>query len=212
VRPDDVAARVSGVVLAAGSSRRMGRTKQLLRVGDRPMLVHVVAAALESELSELVVVLGAAAEEIRENLVPWTGERLRIVVNEAYAEGMSTSLRCGVAACDARSEAAAVLLGDQPGIEASLIDHMLRVFSGRRPSILRPVHRGSHGERVPGHPVLLARAVWPLLDHLEADEGARALMQQRPDLVQMVEVASCVPADVDTLEDYRRICAGTAAR
>jgi len=198
--------RVSGVILAAGSSVRMGRPKQLLRVGDRTLLEHVIDAAMASRLSDIVLVLGARAGEVRSSLRVSGCERLRSVVNEAYERGMSTSLRCGLATCDAGSEGAAILLADQPGIGPALINSMLDAFGCRRVPIVRPVFRGPEGEAVPGHPVMLARSIWPMLDTLDGDEGARALIARNPELLQTVEVRADVPVDIDTLDDYRRVC------
>ena len=206
VRSDASMMRVSGVILAAGSSVRMGQPKQLLRVGDRTLLDLVIAAALGSRLSEVVVVLGASAEQVRSSVRTEETERLRIVVNGAHARGVSTSLRCGVAACDPRSEGAAILLADQPSIDSGRIDSMLDAFAARGARIVRPVFHRHDGAAVPGHPVLLARSVWPLLDTLEGDEGARALIARNPELLETVDVRGDEPEDVDTMDDYRRVC------
>jgi len=198
---------VSGVILAAGSSVRMGQPKQLLRVGGHTFIDLVIDAALGSGLSEVSVVLGAYAEQVRRSIRAAESERLRIVVNEEHARGVSTSLRCGLAACSPSSEGAAILLADQPGIDSTLIDSMLAAFATRRAPIVRPVFQGADGTAVPGHPVLLARSVWPLLETLDGDEGARALIARHPDLLETIDVPTGAPRDVDTMDDYRRVCA-----
>ena len=119
---------LTGVVLAAGTSVRMGRPKQLLPLGDRCLLQRVVDAALASRLDEVIVVLGHRAEEIRAAIVLPGDGRARAVVNPDFARGQSTSLQRGVRAADARSQAVAVLLGDQPGVTAGLIDRVAAAF------------------------------------------------------------------------------------
>src|SRR5690349_3849237 len=209
---------VSGIVLAAGAATRMGRPKQLLELGGRPILLHVLDAALASSLSEIVLVLGARAHEIRTAIVdagiavesiaeahtpaapPKRG--VRILVNEDFTQGMSSSLRRGVHACSERAEAAAILLGDQPGIEAPLIDRTIDAFAKTRAPLTRPMFRSARGH-VPGHPVVLARNIWPELDMLRGDEGARTLFTRSPERVHEVLIPTEPPADIDTLEDYR---------
>jgi molybdenum cofactor cytidylyltransferase len=202
---------VSGVVLAAGASTRMGRPKQLLPVGDRCLLRRVLDAALASRLDEVIVVLGHRADEIRDalaldSLAPDAGGRARVVVNSEHADGQSTSLRCGLRAADERAQAVAVLLGDQPAVGAELIDRVVAAFLAAAAPLARPVYPDAGG--APGHPVLLARRIWPELDGLTGDGGARALMAARPEWLLEVAVAGQPPADVDTLEDYQRVASG----
>ena len=193
---------VSGVVLAAGAATRMGRPKQLMQLGGRSILSHVLDGALQSQLSEVVLVLGAREQEIRAGLALPPDSRVHVIVNDDFAHGMSTSLRCGLRACDPRAEAAAVLLGDQPEIDAALIDRVLTAFAKARAPLTRPMFRAASAY-VPGHPVVLARSVWPELDMLHGDEGARVLFTRAPERVHEVLIPVSPPADIDTLEDYR---------
>ena len=129
VREDDAPVVWAGIVLAAGSSQRMGTPKQLLPLGGRPLLEHVVAAACGSRLEQVVVILGADHELIRQR-VDWG--RARVMVNPDHALGMSSSLRTGLAALDSDVASAVVILGDQPGISSELVDRMLDVHAGSR--------------------------------------------------------------------------------
>ena len=117
----------AGLVLAAGASRRMGRPKQLLPVGGRPLLEHVVAQASASRLDEVLVVLGASADAIRGQV---DFGRARTLVNPGHASGMSSSLRVGLAALGAGVERAVVILGDQPAVSAELLDELLDLQAG----------------------------------------------------------------------------------
>jgi molybdenum cofactor cytidylyltransferase len=197
---------LTGVVLAAGASTRMGRPKQLLPLGDRFLLQRVVDVALASRLDEVIVVLGHRAEEIRAAIRLPDGGRARAVVNPDFASGQSTSLQRGLRAADARSHALAVLLGDQPRISADLIDRVAEAFLSAGAPLARPVYPDAGG--VPGHPVFLARRVWPQLATLSGDRGARALVSARPDWLLEVSVAGDPPPDVDTWEDYQRAASG----
>ena len=241
---------LSGIILAAGASTRMGRAKQLLPLENRPLLQHVVDAAAASCLDEIILVLGHRAEEIRAAIHRPT--RVRVEVNADYLEGQSTSLRTGLRAASPRAEAAAVLLGDQPRVTAQLIDRVAAAFANSAACVVRPVysetvdflansastssaravgdsfhskskHSSAHpelvegsasrlsipssgigGRGVPGHPVFLARRIWPDIEELRGDQGARALLDAHPEWLLEVAVAGEeAPHDVDTWEDYR---------
>jgi len=195
---------VVGLVLAAGAARRMGRPKQLLPLGGRALLQHVVDAAAASALGDVVIVLGHEADAIEAALrLP---ARARVVRNPDHAEGQSTSLRHGLAAAPADATAAAVLLGDQPGIGPAVIDAVLAGFATAGTAAVRPVWRGADGRAHPGHPVVLGRALWPAVAELRGDRGARALFERHPEWVTPVAMAGEPPADVDDDEDYRRAC------
>jgi len=213
-----VAAFLSGVVLAAGTASRMGSPKQLLPLRGRPLLQHVVDAAAASCLDEIVLVLGHRAAEIEAALQLPVGRAVRVVVNDGYAEGQSSSLKAGLRAADARAAGAAILLGDQPGVTATLIDRVAAAFGSAAVPVVRPVWRGKMDEmdtmdgmdagaglearRVPGHPVVLARRIWPELERLRGDQGARVLIAARPEWVLEVEIEGVPPADVDTPGEY----------
>jgi len=196
---------LSAVVLAAGSSTRMGRPKQLLPFGDRPLLQVVVDAALASCIQEIVVVLGDHADEIREALRLSERDRVRVVVNPDYRLGQSTSLRLGLRSLDRRVDAAAVLLGDQPGVTTALIDRVARESGRSDAPIARPVYRNDAGDRIPGHPVFLARRIWGQVERLRGDQGARSLIKANPDWLAEIPVEGKLPRDIDTPEDYRAI-------
>ena len=195
---------LSGIILAAGGSTRMGRPKQLLQLAGKPLLQHAIDAAAASCLDEVIVVLGDRAEEIKSALRLSPGGKVRIVVNEEYSKGQSTSLRLGIRSADARSTVAAVLLGDQPFVTARLIDKIAAAFRTGDSPITRPVYVAANGDVVPGHPVLIARRVWPDVERLEGEEGARALLAAHPDWLREVRMDGVPAADIDTEADYQR--------
>lgn len=186
----------------------MGQPKQLLPLHGRPLLQHVVDAAAASCLDEIIVVLGHRAEEIRAALI--CPQHLQVVVNSEWAEGQSTSLRAGLRAASADAVAVAVLLGDQPFVNATVIDAVGAAFLGANPCMARPVYTTGDGSRVPGHPVFLARRVWSDVETLRGDQGARALLSPHPEWLLEVPMEGDAPADIDTWEDYRYTIAAAA--
>jgi len=182
----------------------MGRPKQLLPLRGRCLLQRVFDEAISSRLDEIVLVLGHRADEVRAALQLPAGTRARSVVNADWSLGQSTSLRLGLRSAAPQAAAVAILLGDQPGVKAALIDHVARAFLDAGLPAARPVYSGAGGSRVPGHPVFLARRIWPEVDALGGDEGARALLAARASWLLEVPVEGPPPADIDTWEDYQR--------
>jgi molybdenum cofactor cytidylyltransferase len=189
---------VTGIVLAAGTSSRLGRPKQLLDLAGRSVLQHVVETLHSAPVDEIVVVLGHRAEEIA-TAVPLS-DRVRLATNPDFASGQSTSLRAGLLAAGDRSQAAVILLGDQPGMRAEAVTAVIEAWgSGRGPAV-QATYRG-----VPGHPVLFDRSVWADLEGAEGDEGARGLLASHPQWRALVEVGGSPPLDIDNEEDYARV-------
>lgn len=196
-------APVAAIVLAAGSSRRMGQPKQLLPIAGRPLLQHVLDAAAAAAVDEIIVVLGHEAAAIRAAVrLP---ANARVAVNERHAAGQGTSLACGLAAARGDATAAVVLLGDQPHVTSALVDEVLAAFFAGMAAVVRPVWHDAHGAKRPGHPVVLARAIWPAVAELVGDGGARVLFEAHPEWVHELPMAGHPPDDIDDLADYRRV-------
>ena len=188
---------ISGVVLAAGTSSRLGRPKQLLELEGRPLLQHVVEAAAASGLDEVIVVLGYESERIASALTLPPGTR--VVVNRDYEAGQSTSQRAGQGTEDPEAKAAAILLGDQPRLTPPAISKVLDAFRASEATIVRALWQGT-----PGHPVVLARSEWDSIKNLKGDTGARDLVATSA-RVEVVEMGEPPLEDVDTREQYERL-------
>lgn len=197
----------AAIVLAAGSSSRLGSPKQLVELDGRPMLETVVAAVAAWPVDEVVVVLGSAAEEILEAVD--LGDAT-VVVNEGWDEGIASSIRVGldVLTRDPSWERVFIVLGDQPRIPTDIPERLLTVAEdSHRPAVV-PVYRYERG-----NPVLFERSLWPRLMTLEGDSGAAALLRTHPDWVEEVRFDHLPPRDVDTssdVADLRRGSRGSA--
>lgn len=192
---------VSGIVLAAGSSSRLGQPKQLLDLEGRPLLQHAIDAVEGAGLFDVVVVLGHRADDVAAAVT--MSEGTRVVVNPDYAEGQATSLRTGLQAADPKSKAAIVLLGDQPAVDAASLRALADAYERTESPIVQAAYSGR-----PGHPVLFDRSLWADLEAIEGDKGARDLLKDNPEWVVKVELGGEVPRDLDTWQDYERLKEG----
>jgi molybdenum cofactor cytidylyltransferase len=189
---------IAAIILAAGSASRMGQPKQLLDWGGRALVRVVAEHALAARLDRVLVVVGAAGDEVAAALA---GLPVEIVENQAYAEGQSTSLRAGVAALGPEVSAALVLLGDQPFVTPAIVERIADEWRMSGAAIVAPVYRGQRG-----NPVLFARAVFDQLLAIKGDQGARAILAADPARVRTVAFDDDRPlADIDTPEDYERL-------
>jgi molybdenum cofactor cytidylyltransferase len=194
-------ARVGAVILAGGSSTRMGSAKQLLPLGDSTVLERTITNVRGAEMNEIVLVLGASAETIRRQLPLSLLEGLNVVVNRAYREGMSSSLRTGISALDQGTEAALIILGDQPFIRSQTMDQVIRAYRRDQAKIVIP---SFHGTR--GNPVLLDRSVFFEVMALEGDVGSRAIFDSHLEEIAKVEVEDeGILLDIDDPDDYDRL-------
>jgi len=183
---------IAGVLLAAGGSRRFGSQKLVSMLGGVPLVRHA-ATTLARSTDALVIVLGHEAEAVRAAL---SDVDAVVVENPDWSQGLSSSVKCGVAALPAGVEAIVVALGDQPRIDPLVVRSLIECWRAGGKPIVSARYRGERG-----HPVLFDRAVFPQLEMLRGDVGARTMFEQSPDLVAYVDVDSEVPVDVDTATD-----------
>jgi molybdenum cofactor cytidylyltransferase len=196
--------QVAAIVLAAGRSTRMGAENKLLAdLGGRPMVRVVAEAALASRARPVLVVTGHQQGDVRTALA---GLDLGFVANPDFAEGLSTSLKAGIAAVPAACDGALVLLGDMPRIEASHLDRLIEAFAPG--AIVVPVHEGRQG-----NPVLWPRSLFAEIMQLQGDAGAKGRIAAHRERVREVDVGTnAIFADVDTPDEMRRAREGRNGR
>lgn len=184
---------ISGVVLAAGMGSRFGGTKQLARFQGKALAQHCVDALTDAGVGELIVVTGHDADAVEASLV--LPETARFVRNAGYRDGQATSIAAALHDIDTRSEAAVILLADQPGVSPEVIRALIDAFVSTRKQIVRAVYRDGPG------PSLLSREIYAEAGHLHGDVGARVLMASHPEWVHDVAIDADTPPDIDTPAD-----------
>ena len=187
---------VAAVILAAGSSSRFGRPKQLLDWDGRPLILSAVDTAWAAGLNPVIVVLGAFADEIEPVL---SSRPIQIQRNYHWTEGISSSIRTGASALPGDVDAAVFIPGDQPLLKSGFLQDLVHRYAETGKSIVIP--RDVEGQR--GNPVLFDRKFFSELSHLSGDAGGRRLFDKYPDEITYQPVTDAsVLMDVDTPEAY----------
>ncbi len=187
--------RIGALLLAAGQSRRMGGPNKLLaEIDGVPMVARVARRLLASRARPVIAVLGNKADEVDAALGKLPVERVR---NPDFADGLSTSLKRGIAALPPDLDGALVCLGDMPLVAGRHIDRLIAAFNpleGR--AIIVPTR---HGKR--GNPVLWAKHFFPAMTQIAGDVGARHLIGEHAELVAEIEMDDdAILVDIDTPE------------
>jgi molybdenum cofactor cytidylyltransferase len=185
------------IVLAAGSSSRMGRSKQLLEIDGQPLLCRCVNHALAAKPQHIVVILGANEKPHREAI-----EKLpvQIVSNFYWKTGMGGSIKTGLnylIQSGAQLDAVILMVCDQPALTSDHLLKLVRKFSEKKKSIIASGYANSGGV-----PVLFGRSFFSNLLLLGDEQGAKKIIQQFPDQVETVDFPEGA-LDLDTEEDYQ---------
>lgn len=185
------------LLLAAGSSTRMGQSKQLLPVNGMPLLVHAAHEALNA-CPRVIIVLGAEAEAHRSVLA---GLSVKIVVNPHWQKGMGSSLKQGLAhilQAEPSLDGILVMVCDQPGATSSHLVNLINEASRSTKAIIASAYGN-----VRGVPAFFKRPSFDLLSSVGDDSGASKLIRQHPEMVDIIHLPNG-DIDIDTPEDYQR--------
>lgn len=189
---------IAAVVLAAGTSTRLGQPKLLLPLGEKTILGHVLDCVRDADVDLRYIALGHAADEIVES-VPLDG--FETIENRNYFAGLSTSVRLAVDTIPESVDAVVFVLGDQPLQASSVITRLVESYREAPAAIVQP--RYAEG---PGNPILIDRSVFPDLSRLDGDTGARPVLRERRDEIRQVDVSEYHrPVDIDTWDDYEQL-------
>jgi molybdenum cofactor cytidylyltransferase len=189
---------ISGLVLGAGASRRLGQPKQLLQFKGTTLLGWVVAQAERATgLDEVICVLGREAEQIREQVDFGSA---RLVENPVFGEGCASSYRAGIAALNPASEAIMIILGDQPSITPEIIDRLAAESRLTASEISLCTYRGARA-----HPMVFARNLFSQLRDLHGDKAAWKLVDAQSSMVHEVSFDLPTPVDINTITDFERL-------
>ncbi len=188
---------IAAIILAAGSSSRMGAHKLLLPLAGKPLLAWSVAAVCASDARPILLALGRDAAAVADSLPrgPYS-----VVINPHFADGMGTTLALAIGQLPPDVAGTLVLLGDQPFMTTHAIQ---ATIAAARQEPARIIMGDRADQR--GHPVYLPRRVFARAQTLRADEGARAIIAEERDAIRLIPIADeYAQFDVDTQTDYER--------
>jgi molybdenum cofactor cytidylyltransferase len=190
---------VAAIILAAGRSSRMGSHKLLLPYKGRPIVNWVLAAACASQADPIIIVLGHEAQQVDAAL---QSERWFLAINNPwYVDGMSSSLKIGLAATPKDVDGAIILLGDQPLITSEIINAMIAESARDPDAIIAASYQGRRG-----NPVLFPRQYFTELEAITGDEGGRSVLTRYHERVRLMEIDDALAGfDVDTPEEYQAL-------
>lgn len=190
---------VSGVILSAGESKRMGQTKALLDFYGTPLITHLAKEYLEGGISELIIVTNPIInEKVKQALSSDLTEVVKITINENYKSGMFSSVKKGIENTNYEN----VLLGlvDNPLINSHIIETLIESFDGE--SILIPLFKGRKG-----HPIIIPSKIRKeIINEDTFDSSLREILLRHEEIIRFVNVNDeSVVTDIDVFEDYERV-------
>jgi len=197
--PGERTGPVAGVVLAAGTSSRMGENKLLFRVEGETLVRRAVQTALSAGLEPVIVVLGHEAERAIAEL---SGLEIEPVFNDEYARGIHTSLKTGIAAVPAGLCAVVVILADMPFVTGGMIKQLLERY---RDSSALAVVSDYAGVQAP--PTLYDRTLFPELGAAKGEGCGKQVLRRHEKEIEAVSWPAAALTDVDKPEDYQRVSA-----
>lgn len=189
--------KISVLILAAGSSSRLGQPKQLVEFEGQTLMERITQIAL-SVSEEVLVILGANIELIKPKLDSFS-DRINIIENPNWKEGMGTSISLGIEHLALKSDGILILLTDQPLISQVLLQNMVQTFAERK----YPIVACDYGEQL-GVPILFDKSFFPELQDLKGEQGAKIFLKNYSEKITSVSFKDGL-FDIDTLEDLSKL-------
>lgn len=184
--------KVSAILLAAGESKRMGKLKQLMPLGNTTIVEQTIDNLLSSGVSEVIVVLGHRAEEVMKRVAT---RPIKIAVNPIYHQGMGTSIAAGLNLVDSRAQAVMLALGDQPFVDSQTLNRLIEEFDTHDKGIAIPTYQGRRG-----HPIIFSIKYKAQLSGLKGDIGGREIIKEHPeDILEVAVECEGIVIDIDTM-------------
>jgi molybdenum cofactor cytidylyltransferase len=189
------------IILAAGASTRLGKPKQLLPYKGTTLLLHAIDEAKLSRAEQILVVLGANYDRIQKE-IPF-GKKIKIIVNEDWAEGIASSIRSGIGLLrqTIKPDCAILAVCDQPYIHSDLFNSLMDSYVETKKQIVACQY-----ERTLGTPVLFDKSFFDQLMQLKGDQGAKNIITRHPDQTTTIPFQSG-QIDIDTNEQYKELLA-----
>lgn len=182
------------IILAAGSSSRLGLPKQLLQHNNESLLRHSVETALSAHPAEVLVVLGFEADRMKHEVDDLP---VRVVLNSSWQEGIASSIKKGIGSLPDQTGGALILLCDQPSVTTDLLQKLISSCTDER-----PIAATAYNQTV-GVPACYRRSIFGELLQLKGDGGAKRIIEQDPNRTAIIP-SSQTMVDIDTLEDYQK--------
>ncbi len=192
--------KIAAIVLAAGQSKRMGRdNKLLLPYGQGTVLSHVLGQINQAGINDTYVIIGHEKDEVEQEVRKNNGVA---IYNDLYEEGLSTSVKAGIAALPKDIDAVMIILGDMPNMSADILRKIMAAYNlAQGQSIIIPTHNGKRG-----NPILWDADFFGDFDRLQGDMGAKILLNDYPEYITELEIESdAIFLDIDTIEAYESL-------
>jgi molybdenum cofactor cytidylyltransferase len=187
---------ISGIILASGFSKRMGRDKLLMQLNALPIIEKVIQAAIASSLDEVILVY--RHESIKAIATPYN---IKTIENKDAEKGQSTSVIKGIRAANPATDAFLFMVGDQPFLNADTINHLSACHAKAPNQIIVPTYDGNIG-----NPVLFPSSFKHNLLNISGDQGGRTIIRETPNRVTYIPIdPPHIGFDVDTIEDFEKL-------
>ncbi len=188
---------IAGVILASGMSKRFGKNKLLMSLGNQTILEHVIDGVKSSQVDKIVVVYGHEEEEFKRISKE---KKVELIYNPKYQEGQSASVKETVKALKNCVEGILFILGDQPFLNPNTINLLIQSFYKSPKNIVLPIYNGKRG-----NPVLFSKDFFQTMLKIEGDQGARSIIKENPERITEVMILDSMENfDIDTEEDYKK--------